>query len=66
MKNNAGHCQQTFKNKKFIHITQLCFALLPQVNFPAKNLNVLLKVKVLGLNPAYLLKSFLFYILIKF
>ena len=34
--NIAGHCQQTFENKKFIdYITQQCFALLPQVNFPA-------------------------------
>jgi len=32
-------CQQTFKNKKFVDITQQCFALLPQVNFPANNLN---------------------------
>ena len=35
----AGHCQQTFENKKFVDITQQCFALLPQVNFPANNLN---------------------------
>ena len=37
MQNNAGHCQQTFKNKKFVDIPQQCFALLvilPQVNFP--------------------------------
>ena len=34
-------------------ITQQSFALLPQVNFPANNLN--------GLNPGYLLKSFLLY-----
>ena len=26
-------------NKKFVDITQQCFALLPQVNFPANNLN---------------------------
>ena len=39
MQNNAGHCQQTFKNKKFVDITQQCFALLLQVNFPANNLN---------------------------
>ena len=37
--NIAGHCQQTFENKKFVDITQQCFALLPQVNFPANNLN---------------------------
>ena len=35
----AGHCQQTFGNKKFVYITQQCFALLPQVNFPDNNLN---------------------------
>ena len=35
----AGGCQQTFENKKFVDITQQCFALLPQVNFPANNLN---------------------------
>ena len=35
----GGRCQQTFENKKFVEITQLCFALLPQVNFPANNLN---------------------------
>ena len=38
--NIAGRCQQTFENKKFVGITQQCFALLPQVNFPTKNLNV--------------------------
>jgi hypothetical protein len=32
-------CQQTFGNKKFIDITQQCFALLPQVNFATNNLN---------------------------
>ena len=37
--NIAGHCQQTFENKKFVDITKQCFALLPQVNFPANNLN---------------------------
>ena len=31
----TGHCQQTFENKKFVDITQQCFTLLPQVNFPA-------------------------------
>ena len=37
--NLAGHCQQTFENKKFVDITQQCFALLPLVNFPANSLN---------------------------
>ena len=55
--NIAGHCQQTFENKKFVDISQQCFALLPQVNFPANNLDFLLKV--MGSNPGYLLKSFL-------
>ena len=32
--NIAGHCEQTFENKKFVDITQQCCALLPQVNFP--------------------------------
>ena len=31
--------EQTFENKKFVDITQQCVALLPQVNFPANNLN---------------------------
>ena len=35
MQNIAGRCQQTFENKKIVDITQQCFALLPQVNFPA-------------------------------
>ena len=29
----------TFENKKFVDINQQCFALLTQVNFPAKNMN---------------------------
>ena len=37
--NIAGHFQQTFENKKFLDITLQCFALLPQVNIPAHNLN---------------------------
>ena len=37
--NIAGPCQQTFENKKFVDITQKFFALLPQVNFPANDLN---------------------------
>ena len=36
--NIAGRCQQTFGNKKFVDITQQCFALLPQINFTANNL----------------------------
>ena len=38
-KNIAGWCQQTFCLQKFVDITQQFFALLPQANFPAKNLN---------------------------
>ena len=30
------NCQQTFENKKFVDITQQCFALLPLVNFIEK------------------------------
>jgi hypothetical protein len=33
------HCQQTFENKKYVEITQQCFAFTPQANFPANNLN---------------------------
>ena len=40
MQNIAGSCQQTFENKNFVDITQQCFALLPQVNFLANNLNL--------------------------
>ena len=35
----AGCCQQTFDNKKFVDITQQCFALLLQVKFLANDLN---------------------------
>jgi len=31
--------KQTFENKNFVDITHQCFALLPQVNFRAHNLN---------------------------
>ena len=37
--NIVGSCQQTFENKKFVDITQQCFAFPPQPNFPAQNLN---------------------------
>jgi hypothetical protein len=30
---------KTFEKKKFVDITQQCFALLTQVNFPTNNLN---------------------------
>ena len=30
---------KSFENKKFVDITQQCFALLPQANFPANDLN---------------------------
>ena len=61
--NIAGCCEQTFDNKKFVDITKQGFALLPQVNYPAYNLNFhcALKVKVMRSNPGYLLKSFLLY-----
>ena len=39
MQKIAGCCQQIFANKKFVDITQQCFALLPQGKFPANNLN---------------------------
>ena len=38
--NIAGRYQQTFEDKNFVDITQQCFALLPQVNFPTHNLNI--------------------------
>ena len=34
-----GVGQHTFENKKCVDITHQCFALLPQLNFPAHNLN---------------------------
>jgi hypothetical protein len=34
-----GKTLQGVENKKFVDITQQCFALLPQVNYPANNLN---------------------------
>ena len=49
-----------FENKKYIDINQQCFAMLHQVNFLDKNLIFLLTVKVMGLNPSYPLKPFLF------
>ena len=33
-------CQQNLENKKFVDITQQCFALLPQVKFPGDNLRI--------------------------
>ena len=57
--NIAEHCQLTFENTRFVDITQPYFALLPQVNYPANNLEFSLKMKVMGSNPGYLLKSFL-------
>ena len=36
----AGCCQQASENRKFVDINQQCFALLTQVNFHAKNLNL--------------------------
>ena len=39
---------------------QQCFAVTPQANFPAHNMNFLW-VKMMGLNLGYLLKSFLLY-----
>ena len=55
--NISGHCQQTFENKKFVNITLQCFALLPQVNFPANDLNFYWSWK--WWESCYPLKSFL-------
>ena len=41
------------------HFVFKSFALLPQVNTPANNLKFGFLLKVMGLNPGYLLKSFL-------
>ena len=35
----AKRCWALSTNKKFVDITQQCFASLPQVSFPANNLN---------------------------
>ena len=35
----GGCCQHTFENKKFVDITQQCFALLPKVYSAANDLN---------------------------
>jgi hypothetical protein len=37
--NIAGCCQQIFEYKKFVDNAQQCFAIMPQANFPAHNLN---------------------------
>ena len=47
MQNIADHCQQTFCIQKYVDNTQFEFSL---------------KVKVMGLNPGYLLKSYLLYL----
>ena len=53
------HYQQTFENKKFVDITQQCFALLPQVNSPTNNLNFYWKrwdqIQAISLNLFYLI-----------
>ena len=53
-------CQQTFENKKIADITQQSFALKPQVNFPANDLNFP-EGKGDVIEKGYLLKSFLLY-----
>ena len=39
VKTLLGDVNKLFENKMFVDITQQCFALLPQVNFPTNNLN---------------------------
>ena len=61
--NIAGWCQQMICFQKFVDNAwdpnaQQSFAFTPQANFPAHNLNL----KVIGLNPDFLLKYFLLYI----
>ena len=41
--------QQTFENNKFVDITQQCFALLSQVNFPTNNSNFQIQAIFLNL-----------------
>ena len=53
--------KQTLCFQKFVDNAQLCFPFTPQTNFPAHNLNSL---KVMGLNPGYLLKSVLLFLVI--
>ena len=62
MQNNAGHCQQTFKNIKFVDIPLQCFALLV-IHITSSKLShhhfqFSLKVKVMGLNSGYHLLIF--------
>ena len=57
--NITGHCKQSFESKRFVEITQQCFALLTQVNFSTHNLN--LYWRLMRSNPGCLLKSFLLY-----
>ena len=48
-----------FENKKFDDITQQCFALLPQVNFPSHNLNFhwLDRIQAIFLNLSYFIAN---------
>ena len=48
----------------FVDNAQQCLAFTPQANFPVHDLNSSLKVKMMGLNPGYLLKSFLLYMVL--
>ena len=58
----VGEQKVCWRFQKFVD-GQQCFAFTPQANFPAHNLNFYwrTKVKVMGSNPGYLLKSFLLY-----
>ena len=56
-----------FENKKFVDITQQCFAFLPRVNFPANNLNFHWRWRWWDLIQAIFLNLFYFtYMLQKF
>ena len=54
------HCwimSANFFLQKFVDNAQQCFAFTPQANFPTE-----FSLKVMGSNPDYLIKSFLFYL----
>ena len=55
--NIAGRCQQTFYSTKFVNNALQCLA----KKMKMKNSNVHNSLKVMGLNPDYLLKSSLLY-----
>ena len=53
------HCQQTFENKKVCWHHPAMFCLITSSKLSCQKFEFFLKVKVMGSNPGYLLKSFL-------